>query len=666
MKKKLNKLMAYVLLVGTIINIFPLNVFATYENPEKGEIHNNVISIGDDANEGHVKVNKTITKLDDNGKYRVTFDITGKNNSHIEQKDAKPYILFVVDRSGTMQECTSSSSSGGCSIESDRRYTVAKSNVKSASQTLHNSYPKAMIGAITFSGSTSRDHVIVEEPFAQKALSTNNWTSYGGITPTHEGLNKALEMLSNVSDATSKHIILLSDGIPEGNNTYRYDGRVNQVVVDGEGKSDNDRYITYAINSATSIKNNNIEIYSVFIGSLSTNSLSSSTYPYYSRTSINPHTPKAVMEMLSSGLGYSYDASSATSLSNAFASVTSRIINVEVPGPAGTDVVLNDSIAEDFTYVSDSASSGINVNGKNVTINIPKIESGNTYSYYFDVQIDPYTTTGWHRTNGNGVNNSYSLTGSGIKNLESLNTTDSSEVYWIEPKFKYTIEYYYDNVIDETKTSVFEDYRNTTITLTDEMINDNVKEGFEFIKVVPNNRKINIDINENNNVIKVYYETFKKLSITKKLENTNKNDKQFNFKITIKDSNDNNLNGLFKYKKNNEIFDLQFASDGTANIKLKGSESIEFINLPRNTQYTIVETTTDGYIVEKCISNSCSNGNKITGTLSDDAVIKFINTAQYELPETGSSGMLIIVIMSIAFMLIPVIYKMHNFINSKK
>ena len=337
--------------------------------------------------------------------------------------------------------------------------------------------------------------------------------------------------------------------------------------------------------------------------------------------------------------------------SNIVTKLSGLTSNVSVTAPASSNTTITDIIGDDFIYAGTKSGDEVNVDGQNVSITVGTVTEASK-SYWFDIKINPdaanFKNNNWHNTN-----QSISMTGSGTG--VPISTNDSASAYW-NKKLDYRIEYYYDNQIDSSKTVTGEGDLNDTVSVTDEMINAN-KGDFEYIGTDPSSKTINLT--ENDNVIKVYYESYKKLSITKKLENTNNNNKSFNIKITLKNSNNELLSGTYKYKFNNEVKTLTF-TNGVANITLKGNEKVEFINIPKNSKYEIEETTTDGYIVKTCLSDSCNDTNKISGTLDNNKDIKIINTANYEMPETGSSGMLILIIIGSLFIGIPVIYIIHN------
>ena len=73
------------------------------------------------------------------------------------------------------------------------------------------------------------------------------------------------------------------------------------------------------------------------------------------------------------------------------------------------------------------------------------------------------------------------------------------KVYYVKDNFEYTVEYYYDNVKDDTKTeSSSAEYQSTINSYTDKNIT-----GYKFDKT--ENLPLTISENADNNVIKVYY-----------------------------------------------------------------------------------------------------------------------------------------------------------------
>jgi len=111
---------------------------------------------------------------------------------------------------------------------------------------------------------------------------------------------------------------------------------------------------------------------------------------------------------------------------------------------------------------------------------------------------------------------------------------------------------------------------------------------------------------------------------------------------------------------------ITFSDDGITEISLLHNEYISIYGLPYNAVYKVTELTTDGYIVENQInSGNIYIGNEVNGTLVDDTdsdnTVKFINSSGYILPDTGSNGMLILIIIGALLFGIPVIYIGYTF-----
>ena len=100
-------------------------------------------------------------------------------------------------------------------------------------------------------------------------------------------------------------------------------------------------------------------------------------------------------------------------------------------------------------------------------------------------------------------------------NLTITENTDNNviKVYYSPANIGYTVEYYYDGIIDNTLTQgpIPADYKSIITTYEDK-----VKPGYVFINVTPvdNNNKLNLTITEDlsKNVIKVYYKSQYKIT----------------------------------------------------------------------------------------------------------------------------------------------------------
>ena len=87
------------------------------------------------------------------------------------------------------------------------------------------------------------------------------------------------------------------------------------------------------------------------------------------------------------------------------------------------------------------------------------------------------------------------------------------------------------------------------------------------------------------------------------------------------------------------------------------------------------EITTNGYQVKYQVNSSeiatgsiaiCNSGTSCRLEEGSSNIVKIINYAEYTMPETGSCGMLIFVIMGAILLIIPVIYIGYGFFQDKK
>ena len=145
---------------------------------------------------------------------------------------------------------------------------------------------------------------------------------------------------------------------------------------------------------------------------------------------------------------------------------------------------------------------------------------------------------------------------------------------------------------------------------------------------------------------------------------------KFNLEIYFKD---NKLTGNYNYKINNG--ETKTINIGTDIIELGNNDSMIIYDLPVGATYKVTETTTEGYEVQYELNSSDrQNGNIVSCTKDKECrleegnvnKVKFINIGGYLLPETGSSGMLILLIIGSLLLIGPVIYIGYEFYKTKK
>lgn len=392
-----------------LINFFiPSSVFADYE---KGEIRDSVISVGEYNDEGDILVTKTIEKTDNEGEYSVTFDIKGKNvNQEIENKQ-NSYTVFVLDASMSMK---------------GTKWDKAKEAAINFSNTLVNNSNKNYISLVTFN---SQGYKL--RNFENVVFTNNDFGNINRGTNYNEGLSKAYEYLSDISEDGIKNIVFISDGEPNSDN-------YSEILK--------------------TIKDDNINIFSLAY------ELDSDSTAY--NKLLNISTNNKVYEV------------SSDDIDEKLLTVANEIIKVN----AGSNGIITDNIGDNFNFISGD----VIVNGKKVTINIGDITEDNK-SYSFIIKIDDDLDTGWYPTN-----NGYSLNYIDSNNNEKiLSTNDSAQVYHISNKVKLTINYYNN---DNMFKSVTKDMKKGSSISNDVLdIENNMDNGYYLESVSKNNFNIDDD-----------------------------------------------------------------------------------------------------------------------------------------------------------------------------
>lgn len=151
----------------------------------------------------------------------------------------------------------------------------------------------------------------------------------------------------------------------------------------------------------------------------------------------------------------------------------------------------------------------------------------------------------------------------------------------------------------------------------------------------------------------------KNLTIEKVVEGVSYNN-SFRFLINAT-YNEENLNGKFIAVINNKEQEVEFV-DGKLEISLKDKDKITIKDLPYGMKFTIKELDHEGFNVKYKINSSKVIYSNSTEEISlyDDVNILFTNMSGYQLPATGSAGMLILLIIGSLLLVTPVIYIIKN------
>lgn len=443
-------------------------VFAKYKE-QKGDIRfgnnisNNSITVteGNLVKQGDIQINKTVSKIDDNGNYKVTFEVKGKDVETHTSNKKDVYAVVVLDKSNSM--CNSYN----CSR--DEKWTNAVNGAKTFAKTLHEKLPNAKIALVTFADKdgflgifdNAYNDAQVLRNFDNKDFSNVNFGTPNGGTNLYAGLYEANELLtaSNIKKDAIKYVVVISDGEP----TLYYD---DNGYTDGPG-SYMDATTERKTKEMAKTVQKSAEVFAI-------------GYDYNG----------TILSEVASGADHVY-------LSDPKTIVTkfTDIATIMGKANAGTDAVLTDNIGAKFV-MTDAQGNKYTSEKFDIT------EAGKTFSFNIKINEDDITEDGWYPTNAD-----FELTYTDPKGTtKTIKSTKNPEVYWVAKRYDYKIEYYYDGQIDNTLIETGKDVKGKEITVSDESIKNNAKEGYSFVNTDPSTRKIVISSSEEN-VIKVYYVT---------------------------------------------------------------------------------------------------------------------------------------------------------------
>lgn len=655
---------------------------------------NNDVTTINELSENDVEVRKIVTKLNNDGKYQIDFQVRGKGTKL--QVKAPVYVVVVFDNSNSM--APEQESKGTCSnwksareLKRDKgrcydKWDKAINGAKDFAEIIHNNIPSANIALVSFAGkknnSNYSDSNLIRDFSASDFTGLNESSSFKINMPVYEqayssggtnleaGLRRARQLLSNTNNTNVvpsnalKYVVVMSDGEP----SYYYN---NKGTTNGSGSGYDSTAHSHAVTEATNIKKNlNGKIYSIGYEVPSNGKAEIVLNDISSNTKNNDGTYS----------GGFYASGSVETIANKFTDIATEIVK-----DAGINAYINDNIGAAFT----GSGTGVSDDGKTYESQIiPSIYEKWTSLGSFTIQIDPDSPTGWYKTN-----NGFTLTYYDVVNEQTrvIECNDNPEVYWVQNTYNYEVRFYYEdgsgNYVEDTSLAqnLKAAHNETVSELTSEIMDSqHLKEGYLFetvkngsyetINEFDNKYSIVVDKNSDTNVIRVYYKKAFTLSITKLVEDYDEKNpsmnKDFQFEIKLTDnSSDNPITGTYLYKLNNETDkkEIVFNQSGIGTFNLKHNDKITFINLPRNLKYEITELNSEGYFVEITYPDGSSDINTTTGILSLDRnqEVGFLNITGYILPETGNSGGLIFSIVIMVLLGTPIVYLIYSFVNKR-
>ena len=425
------------------------------------------------------------------------------------------------------------------------------------------------------------------------------------------------------------------------------------------------------------------------------------------------------------GSGYYYDVNDPNAMTEAFESIFEQIMilseatwvtedpmnssdqpkNIEFIGMYGENNVLSDSVTKTNNYPNtasfDATNEKIKWDLKNST---PEV-NGNTYTYKlkYRVRIEnelsnfvegtSYKTNGVTTLNYIVKTSNSSRTGTiefprpEVKAFLGKLEFDKLTNYGNKPLEGTKFEIYHSDdcpCLNERRHMAGDFKMTSTSNSTGKVIFDRIPSGHKYkIHEVYTDEYHEVDNTIND--VEVNYgvttsplkdgqviNTYKKrnLTIKKFVEGVDTN-QEFTFEINAKYKG-NNLEGRYTVIRkvdNKQTTEKITFSNGKATIKLKDKEQITIKDLPYSTTYIVKELDTDGFIVKYQVNGGVIEiydaKKQKSYTLNDNMEIKFTNVSGYELPATGSSGMLILIIIGSLLLVVPIIYISVNVLNKK-
>lgn len=709
---------------------------------------------GKTKNDSSVIISKTISETNyksGNSNLENYFDITLRVQTRTKAEEPDVAVVIVMDVSNTMSYVFKNTEVTRISAaqEAAEKFITDFANRSSSNKDI-----KRQIGFVAFN--TDAKEIFKLQPCMDTTTATNlindmntktnnimNATNYGKshsrFTNIEAGLKMANDMLSK-SNASSKHIIFLSDGFPttyissgySGYDPYDTTGKIFYDYVSGKkclyGTSYSDEAAIRARKMATNVKNNGINIYSIGVDvggqtikayvdqtngqSHSVVDRTSTTYEIGSDSSSDAYKNWLKNKI---GSGYYQDVTNESAMAGAFNEIFKKIMemseatwvaedpmntssnvkNIEFVGMYDGNKNLRDSV--NLTNGNNTASYNdkdkINWDLKNSNPTV--IENGNITYYVYELhyrirlqneqssfeEIDKNTGNfKIYETNGKTTLNYVIKTDKTSTNGEINFKVPSIVGYLGELEFKkvsalgdeFTLENAEFELVHSPNCPCHNELKkpsDNTLTYKAVSTSDgsvkfiNIPSGHKYIlkeTKAPNGHILNkteYDVEvaydktiysiDGNKIINDYLKS--KLNISKEVQGNIENSGTFKFTLVIT-YNGKPVVGQFPYKKGTSVGTITLDNAGKTTIYLKHNETINIEDLPYGSQFKIEELETDGYEVNyKINDNKITFGKSLNGKLdsTEPTNVKFINIGGYIMPETGSSGMLILVIAGI-------------------
>lgn len=711
---------------------------------------------GKAKNDSSVIISKTISETNyssNKDNLENYFDITLKVQTRTKAEEPDLAVVIVLDISNTMSYVFNGTSKTRISAAQEAATNFIKefANRSSGNSKITN----RKIGFVAFNTDAHKIFnlqdctdiniantlITTMTNETNKIIYSNDYANnHKRFTNIEAGLKMAGDMLDN-SNASTKHIVFLSDGFPTTyiNNGYIgydpydsagdrfYDNTSGQKIPCSYGASYSDEAAIRARKMATKIKTKGINIYSigVDVGGQTIKQYVDQTngkdFSVVDRRSTiyeigSADSSDAYKEWLKNKIGSSnyWDVTDKNAMTSAFNNIFKKIMEISEAIWVAEDPMNASSNVKNIDFIgiydkNKNLNDNVNLNNSNNTASYndkdkinwdlknskpTEIKNGNVIYYVYELhyrirlqnelssfeEIDKNTGNfKIYETNGKTTLN-YVIKTNKTSTSGQLNFPVPSIVGYLgELEFQkvsalgdnFTLENAEFELVhskdcpchNERKQPSDSTLSYTAISNTNGLVKfTNIPSGHKYIlkeTKAPNDHILSessyevevaydktIHKIEGNKIINDYIKS--NLNISKEVQGNIENSGTFKFTLTIT-YNGKPVVGEYPYKKGNETGYITLDSNGKTTIYLKHNETIYIENLPFNSSFKIEELETEGYEVNyKLNDNKITIGKNLNGTLTDKPNnIKFINIGGYIMPETGSSGMLILVIAGI-------------------
>ena len=406
---------------------------------------NNDVTTINQLSENDVEVRKIVTKINDDGKYKVDFQVRGKGTKL--QVKAPVYVVVVFDNSNSMAPeqasqgiCTNWKTADELNSDKGRCYDKWDKAIKGAkdfAEIIHNNMPSANIALLSFGGEKGNQNY--SDSKLIRGFSTSNFSNLNdtstfkiempayeqnvqaGGTNLEAGLRRARQLLSNTNVVPSnalKYVVVMGDGVP----TYYYNSK---GTTSGSGVSYDLTAYNHAASEAKNIKTDlNGKIYSIGY------EVSADSTAIEVLNDISSNTKNSD----GSYSGNYYTSGNVSNIANKFTDIASEIIK-----DAGINAYITDNVGDAFT----GSGTGVSSDGKTYESQIlPSIYDAWVSLGTFTIQIDPDSPTGWHKTNKGFTLTYYDVVNQVQRVIEC---NDDPEVYWVQNTYKYEVRFYYED-----------------------------------------------------------------------------------------------------------------------------------------------------------------------------------------------------------------------------